>query len=76
MTDRRIPDERVALLEQRLDHVDEKLDALTESVRDLVDAWRAAGLVITFVKTAAAIVFAIGVLYGAIKYGFSPKDSP
>lgn len=77
MNERRESDERLALLEQRLDQhmaqMDGKVDALTDSVRDLVDAWRAAGLFIAMLKTAAAVVLAVGVIFGAIRYGINPE---
>lgn len=40
---------------------------LSKDVKDLVDAWNAAGKMIKFVKLVASIVTAAGIVWGAIK---------
>lgn len=62
-------DIEVALLKQEVEGLNAKLDALSGDVRELVDAWKAAGTLVAFVKTVAAVVVAVTVLIGAFKYG-------
>jgi len=38
-----------------------------------VDAWKAAGAMVALVKTAAAVVLAVGVIVGAFMFGINPE---
>ena len=42
---------------------------------DLVDAWKSAGAMVALVKTAAAVVLALGVIVGAFKFGIMPSEA-
>lgn len=66
-------DERVAVLEEKVERLSEEIDGLRSAVRELVDAWKAAGAMVALVKTAAAIVLAVGVIVGAFKFGILPE---
>lgn len=59
----------IALLNQRVEGLEAKVDKLSSDVRELVDAWKAAGTLVAFVKTVAAVVVAITVIVGAFKMG-------
>lgn len=63
------PDVEIALLKNEVEGLNLKVDQLSTDVRELVDAWKAAGALVAFVKTAAAVVLAVSVLIGAVKYG-------
>lgn len=67
-------DERVAVLEEKVERLSEEIDGLRSDVRELVDAWKAAGAMVSLVKTAAAIVLAVGVIVGAFKFGINPVE--
>lgn len=66
-------EQRMATLEAKLEQQIQELDGLRSDVRELVDAWKAAGAMVALVKTAAAIVLAVGVLIGAFKFGINPE---
>lgn len=59
-TDRRIHDERLTQIEN-------KLDKLSTDVEDLVAAWKAANLVVGFIKWAGGLSTAIVAIYTLIK---------
>ena len=61
----------IALLKAEVYGLNAKMDSLQSDVRELVDAWKAAGALVGFVKTAAAFVLALGVLIGAVRYGIT-----
>ena len=67
------PEERMATLEAKLEQQIKEIDGLRSDVRELVDAWKAAGAMVALVKTAAAIVLAVGVIIGAFKFGILPE---
>ena len=61
----------VALLEQKVEALEGKVDRLSSDVRELVDAWKAAGTLVAFVKTVAAVVVAVTLIIGSIKLGIT-----
>jgi diacylglycerol kinase len=61
----------IALLEQKVQALEDKVDTMSRDVRDLADAWKAAGTLVAFVKTVAAVVVAITVIIGSIKFGIT-----
>lgn len=65
------PEERMATLEAKLEQQIKEIDGLRSDVRELVDAWKAAGAMVALVKTAAAVVLAVGVIIGAFKFGLN-----
>lgn len=68
-------EQRMATLEAKLEQQIQELDGLRSDVRELVDAWKAAGAMVALVKTAAAVVLAVGVIVGAFMFGLSPVSS-
>lgn len=69
------PEERMATLEAKMEQQIQELDGLRSDIRELVDAWKAAGAMVAMVKTAAAIVLSIGVIIGAFKFGINGEVS-
>lgn len=67
------PEQRMATLEAKMEQQIQELDGLRSDVRELVDAWKAAGAMVALVKTAAAVVLAVGVIVGAFKFGINPE---
>ena len=67
------PEERMATLEAKMEQQIKEIDGLRSDVRELVDAWKAAEAMVAFVKTAAAVVLAVGVIVGAFKFGINPE---
>lgn len=67
------PEQRMATLEAKLEQQIKEIDGLRSDVRELVDAWKAAGAMVALVKTAAAVVLAVGVIVGAFKFGINPE---
>lgn len=66
-------EQRMATLEAKMEQQIHELDGLRSDVRELVDAWKAAGAMVALVKTAAAIVLSIGVIVGAFMFGINPE---
>ena len=66
-------EERLATLETKIEQQTKEIDGLRSDVRELVDAWKAAGAMVALVKTAAAVVLAVGVIIGAFKFGINPE---
>lgn len=66
-------EQRMATLEAKMEQQIQELDGLRSDVRELVDAWKAAGAMVSLVKTAAAIVLAVGVIVGAFMFGINPE---
>lgn len=58
--DRRVTDERLTQIEN-------KLDKLTSDVEDLVSAWKAANIVVGFIKWAGGVATALTALIALIK---------
>lgn len=69
------PEERMATLEAKMEQQIQELDGLRSDIRELVDAWKAAGAMVAIVKTAAAIVLSLGVIIGALKFGINGEVS-
>lgn len=69
------PEERLATLETKIEQQTKEIDAMRGDIRDLVDAWKAAGAMVALVKTAAAVVLAVGVIIGAFKFGINGEVS-
>ena len=67
------PEERMATLEAKMEQQIKEIDGLRSDVRELVDAWKAAGAMVALVKTAAAVALAVGVIVGAFKFGINPE---
>ena len=67
------PEQRMATLEAKLEQQIKEIDGLRSDVRELVDAWKAAGAMVALDKTAAAVVLAVGVIVGAFKFGIGPE---
>ena len=65
-------DIEIALMKAHIEQMQKDVSEIKASVSDLVDAWKAAGAFVAFVKTAAAIVLALGVIVGAFKFGINP----
>ena len=53
--------------DERLTKIEFKLDKLTADVEDLVAAWKAANLVVGFIKWAGGISTAITAIYALLK---------
>lgn len=66
-------EQRMATLEAKMEQQIHELDGLRSDVRELVDAWKAAGAMVALVKTAAAVVLAVGVIVGAFMFGINPE---
>jgi hypothetical protein len=66
-------EQRMATLEAKLEQQIKEIDGLRSDVRELVDAWKAAEAIVALVKTAAAVVLAVGVIVGAFKFGINPE---
>ena len=58
--DRRVTDERLQLIE-------EKLDKLSKDVEDLVSAWKAANVIVGFIKWAGGIATGLTALIALLK---------
>lgn len=65
----------IALLKQQAEQTTKDLAEIKASVKTLASAWESAGLLISIVKTAAAIVVSITILIGALKYGITPAGA-
>lgn len=59
----------IALLKKDMEQLNAKLDRLSSSVEELVVAWQAAGTMVAFIKTIAAVAVALTVIIGAAKLG-------
>ena len=68
-------EQRMATLEAKLEQQIKEIDGLRSDIRELVDAWKAAGAMVALVKTAAAVVLAVGVIVGAFKFGIMPSEA-
>jgi hypothetical protein len=66
-------EQRMATLEAKLEQQIKEIDGLRSDVRELVDAWKAAGAMVALVKTAGAVVLAVGVIVGAFMFGINPE---
>ena len=65
------PEERLATLETKIEQQTKEIDAMRVDIRELVDAWKAAGALVSLVKTAGAVVLSLGVIIGAWKFGIN-----
>lgn len=68
-------DVEIALIKKEIEQCNREVLELRNDVRELVDAWKAAGTMLSFVKTAAAIVLAISIIMGAWKFGINPSEA-
>ena len=64
-------DIEIALMKAHIEQMQKDVSEIKASVSDLVDAWKAAGAMVVLVKTAAAVVLALGVIVGAFKFGIN-----
>lgn len=60
------PKPTVASLKKELEELQREVAAMNASIRQLVEAWNAAGTLVTFVKWAASVVSAFAVIVWAI----------
>lgn len=65
--ERRKTDVEMVLMRHDLEALNEKVDALTAQVHNLVTAWNTANNIVAFVKWLAGIATAIGVITAVIK---------
>ncbi len=68
-------DIEIALMKARIEQMQKDVSEIKASVSDLVDAWKSAGMMVALVKTAAAVVLALGVIVGAFKFGIMPSEA-
>lgn len=68
-------DIEIALMKARIEQMQKDVSEIKASVSDLVDAWKSAGMMVSLVKTAAAIVLSVGVILGAFKLGIMPSEA-
>lgn len=68
-------DVEIALIKKELENCNRELTELRTDVRELVEAWKAAGVLLSLVKTAAAVVLSVGVIIGAWKFGINPTEA-
>lgn len=53
--------------DERLVKIEEKLDKLTSDVEDLVSAWKAANIVVSFIKWVGGAATAVTAIYTLLK---------
>ena len=68
-------DIEIALMKAHIEQMQKDVSEIKASVSDLVDTWKAAGAMVVLVKTAAAVVLALGVIVGAFKFGIMPSEA-
>ena len=68
-------DIEIALLKAHIEQMQKDVSEIKASMSDLVDAWKSAGMMVSLVKTAAAIVLSVGVILGAFKLGIMPSEA-
>ena len=68
-------DIEIALMKAHIEQMQKDVSEIKASMSDLVDAWKAAGAMVVLVKTAAAVVLALGVIVGAFKFGIMPSEA-
>ena len=68
-------DIEIALMKAHIEQMQKDISEIKASMSDLVDAWKAAGAMVVLVKTAAAVVLALGVIVGAFKLGIIPSEA-
>ncbi len=68
-------DIEIALMKAHIEQMQKDVSEIKASVSDLVDAWKSAGMMVSLVKTAAAVVLALGVIVGAFKFGIMPSEA-
>lgn len=56
-----------------LARVESKVDALSEQITDLIEAWRTAKGIVAFVKWVGGLAFAVSAVIAVIKFGGTPK---
>lgn len=60
-------DVQIALLEQEIVNLTDKVDHLSNEVAGLVDAWKTASGVVAFIKWLSGLIVAAGVVWTALK---------
>jgi len=68
-------DIEIALMKAHIEQMQKDVSEIKASVSDLVDTWKSAGMMVSLVKTAAAIVLSVGVILGAFKLGIMPIEA-
>ena len=68
-------DIEIALMKAHIEQMQKDVSEIKASMSDLVDAWKSAGAMVALVKTAAAVVLAVGVIFGAFKFGIMPSEA-
>ena len=68
-------DIEIALMKAHIEQMQKDVSEIKASVSDLVDALKSAGAMVALVKTAAAVVLALGVIVGAFKFGIMPSEA-
>lgn len=58
---------QIALLEKGLEDLTREVHALSKEVSGLVDAWKTASGVVSFIKWLSGAILAIGIIWTAIK---------
>lgn len=60
-------DVQIALLEQEIVNLTDKVDRLSNEVAGLVDAWKTASGVVGFIKWLSGLIVAVGIVWTALK---------
>lgn len=60
-------DVQIALLEQEIVNLTDKVDRLSNEVAGLVDAWKTASGVVAFIKWLSGLIVAAGIIWTALK---------
>lgn len=60
-------DVQIALLEQEIVNLTDKVDRLSNEVAGLVDAWKTASGVVAFIKWLSGLIVAAGIVWTALK---------
>lgn len=57
------PSTEIAILNLKIEELESKVDKLTNSVADLVDAWKAANNLLRFIKWASGVAATIATIW-------------
>lgn len=66
-THQQVEERRLVEIEQTIKDLEKKIDTLSDSVSDLVSAWKAANIVVSFIKWVGGAATAITALYTLLK---------
>lgn len=61
-------DVQIALLQKEIVDLTEKVDTLSQEVAGLVDAWKTASGVVSFIKWLSGVVVAVGILWTGFRF--------